>query len=86
MTFAWLYIDAVGRRKVLVGGSVIMTTCFLLFGLFGGPAYDSSALHVPTLAPAIPSTVVLFVAIGAFGIGWLTTVWLIPMEIYPTTA
>lgn len=40
MTFAWL----------LVGGSVIPTTCFLLLGLFGGLAYNSSTPHIPTLA------------------------------------
>jgi len=86
MTFAWLLIDTLGRRKLLVGGSVILTTCFLLLGLFGSLAYNPSALHISTLAPAIPGTAVLFIATGAFGIGWLATVWLIPTEIYPTTA
>jgi len=55
----------------------------LLLGPFGGLAYNSLALHIPTLAPAIPGTVVPFVATGAFGIGWLATVWLIPTEILP---
>lgn len=86
MTFAWLLVDAAGHRKLLVGGSVILTTCFLLLGLFGGLAYNSSTLHIPTIALAIPSIVVLFVATGAFGIGWLATVWLIPTETYPTAA
>ncbi|OCL08801.1 general substrate transporter [Glonium stellatum] len=86
MTFAWLLIDAVGRRKLLIGGSIVLTACFLLLGLFGGLAFNSSTLRIPILAPAISGTVVLFVATGAFGIGWLATVWLIPTEIYPTTA
>ena len=83
MTFAWLLVDAAGHRKLLVGDSVILTTCFLQLGLFGGLAYK---LFNATLALAITDTVVLFVSTGAFGIGWLAIVWLIPPETYPTTA
>ncbi|OJD35188.1 mfs monosaccharide transporter [Diplodia corticola] len=90
MTFAWLLIDAVGRRKLLLGGSIVLTFCFLLLAIFGGLAMNSqgspSSLDVPTLAFSIPGIVTLYVATGAFGIGWLATVWLIPTEIYPTTA
>lgn len=86
MTLAWLLIDAVGRRKLMLGGSVFLTSCFLLLALFGGLAMSSSTLHIPVLVPGILGTISLFVATGAFGIGWLATVWLIPTEIYPTTA
>jgi len=86
MTFAWLLVDAAGRRKLLVGGSVILTTCFLLPGLFGGLAYNSSTSHIPTIALVIPGTVVLFVATSAFEIGWIATVRLTPTETYPTAA
>ncbi|KAF2839823.1 general substrate transporter [Patellaria atrata CBS 101060] len=86
MTGAWLLIDAVGRRKLLVGGSVVLTACFFLLTLFSALAMHSYDLHIPTIAPAVPGIVTLFVATGAFGIGWLATVWLIPTEIYPTTA
>jgi len=41
---------------------------------------------MPILATAIPGTITLFVATWAFGIGWLATVWLIPTELFPTTA
>lgn len=86
MTFAWLFIDAIGRRHLMLTGSYFLTTCFLLLALFGGLATHSPTLHIPTLVPAILGTISLFVATGAFGIGWLTTIWLIPTEIYPTTA
>ncbi|EOD50893.1 putative mfs monosaccharide transporter protein [Neofusicoccum parvum UCRNP2] len=90
MTFAWLLIDAVGRRKLLLGGSFVLTSCFVLLAIFGGLAMNSQGssapLGIPTLAVAIPGIVALFVATGAFGIGWLATVWLIPTEIYPTAA
>ncbi|KAI9709938.1 MAG: hypothetical protein M1820_003016 [Bogoriella megaspora] len=86
MTFSWILIDAVGRRKLLVGGSWALGVSFGLMTLFGGLAMNSDELHIPTTAVAIPGMVVLFIATGAFGIGWLATVWLIPTEIFPTTA
>lgn len=87
MTVAWILIDAVGRRKLLIGGSVILTICFAVLTLFGALAMTShsSASSQPGV-PAILGTVTLFIATGAFGIGWLATVWLIPTEIYATTA
>lgn len=85
MTFAWILIDAIGRRKLLLGGSMALTICFLLLGLFGGLAMNDTSS--PGLGPpAILGTISLFVATGAFGIGWLAPPWLIPTEIYATTA
>lgn len=86
VTFAWLLIDAVGRRRLMLSGSAILTICFTLLTLFAGLASNASNLGIPVLAPAIPGIITLFIATGAFGIGWLATVWLIPTEIYPTTA
>jgi sugar porter (SP) family MFS transporter len=86
MTFAWLLIDAVGRRRLMVIGSAVLTTSFALLALFGGLAMNTDHINIPALAPAIPGTIALFVATWAFGIGWLSTVWLIPTELFPTTA
>ncbi|KAH0366696.1 general substrate transporter, partial [Aureobasidium melanogenum] len=86
MTFAWLLVDAVGRRAVLLGGSLVLTVCFFLLTLFGGLAFNSEELGIPDVAVAVPGIVALYVATGAFGIGWLATIWLIPTEIFPTTA
>lgn len=86
MTFAWLLIDALGRRMVMLQGAGTMTICFLLLAVFGGLAYNADKLKIHVNAVAIPGIVVLFIATGAFGIGWLTPVWLIPTEIFPTTA
>ena len=86
MTFAWLLVDAVGRRTVMLGGSAVLTTCFFLLALFGGLAMNRQELHLPVDSVAIPGIVALFIATGAFGIGWLATIWLIPTEIFPTTA
>lgn len=86
MTFAWLLVDAVGRRTVLLGGSAALTICFFLLALFAGLAMNRGSLGLDADAVAIPGIVALFIATGAFGIGWLATIWLIPTEIYPTTA
>jgi hypothetical protein len=86
MTLAWLLIDALGRRHLLIQGSIILASCFALLAVFGGLVANSSTLDIPIIVPGIIGTVILFVATGAFGIGWLSTVWLIPTEIFPTTA
>jgi len=86
MTFAWLLIDALGRRTLMLWGSGALTLCFALLTIFGGLAMNSEQFHIPVNAVAIPGIVSLYVATGAFGIGWLATVWLIPTEIFPTTA
>jgi hypothetical protein len=85
MTFAWILIDVLGRRLLLVQGSIVLASCFALLALFGGLAEHSSNLDLPVFVPGIIGTVILFIATGAFGIGWLATVWLIPTEIFPTT-
>lgn len=93
MTMAWVLIDAVGRRRLLLGGSAALTTCFALLALFGALATrennnnDNNTSGSPPIgAPAILGTISVFVATGAFGIGWLAPVWLIPTEIYATAA
>ena len=47
---------------------------------------NRSHIGLPVNAMGIPGIITLFIATGAFGIGWLATIWLIPTEIYPTTA
>jgi MFS family permease len=86
MTFAWLLIDALGRRKLLIQGSAILSVSFLILTVFGGLSENSSKIDLPVLVPGLLGTIVLFIATGAFGVGWLATVWLIPTEIFPTTA
>lgn len=84
MTFAWMTIDVLGRRKLMVWGSIGLASCFALLTIFGGLAQDLP--NFPDLAVEIPGSIILFLATAIFGIGWLTTVWLIPTEIYPSTA
>lgn len=86
MTFAWILIDRVGRRFLMVGGAFAISTCFLILTVLGGLSMNSDNLEIPNLAVAIPGSIALFVATGLFGIGWLTEPWLIPTEIYPSTS
>jgi sugar porter (SP) family MFS transporter len=83
MTLAWLSIDVLGRRTLMVWGAAGLATCFGLLTIFGGLAYVHS---VPDLAAEIPGSIILFIATAIFGVGWLATVWVIPTEIYPNTA
>lgn len=86
MTFAWLLIDHIGRRAMMVYGAFGISICFLLLTVFGALAMNSDEIGIPNLAVSIPGSVVLFIATGAFGIGWLSQVWLIPTEIFPSTS
>jgi Sugar (and other) transporter len=86
MTAAWMLIDRLGRRFLMVSGSFSLSFSFLVLTLLGGLAMNRSELSIPLLATGIPGTIVLYVATGIFGITWLSTAWLIPTEIYPSTA
>ena len=86
MTFAWLLIDRKGRRYLLVNGSVWLSISFALLTLLGGLAMNRKEIGSPLLATGIPGIVVLYLATSVFGIGWLVPPWLIPTEIYPSSA
>lgn len=85
-TFAWLLIDAVGRRRLMLWNSAGLITMFLLLTLFGGLATQADKLGIASGPPAILGCIALYICTGHFGIGWLSPVFLIPTEIYPTTA
>lgn len=86
MTFAWLLIDRVGRRPLMIAGAAALAISFLILTLLGGLAQEADRLGIPNLAVSIPGSICLYVATGMFGIGWLSEVWLIPTEIYPSTS
>ena len=86
MTFAWLLIDRVGRRPLMILGAAVLAISFLVLTLLGGLAQNCEKLGIKNEAVSIPGSVVLYIATGMFGIGWLSEVWLIPTEIFPSTA
>ncbi|KAI1296142.1 general substrate transporter [Xylaria venustula] len=84
MTIAWITIDTLGRRKLMIWGSAGLAICFSLLAVSGALSLDVA--NVSVLGVEIFGSIVLFVATGIFGICWLATVWLIPTEIYPNGA
>lgn len=84
MTVAWKTIDVFGRRKLMVWGSAGLAACFAVLAVLGGISVD--VLHSPKLSVEILGSVVLFLSTSIFGVTWLTTAWLIPTEIYPSSA
>jgi Sugar (and other) transporter len=86
MTFAWLLIDRLGRRSLMVHSAWLLTLSFLLLTVLGGLAINSPNLNLNAHSVGIPGVVILYLATSAFGIGWLVPPWLIPTEIYPSSA
>ena len=86
MTVAWMIIDRVGRRILMIAGAAALAISFLILTLLGGLAMNCDKLGIPNLAVSVPGSVALYIATGMFGIGWLSEVWLIPTEIFPSTA
>ncbi|XXH02830.1 hypothetical protein Hte_009217 [Hypoxylon texense] len=84
MVVAWMSIDVLGRRKLMVWGSGGLAVCFALLAVLGGLALDY--FRGPSLIIEILGSIVLVVSTAIFGICWLATVWLIPTEIYPSGA
>ncbi|THG95508.1 hypothetical protein EW026_g6161 [Hermanssonia centrifuga] len=65
-------IDRVGRRKLMIFGSVGQTLTMVLLAILGS---------VDTPAAQIVSAVLLFVFNSFFAVGWLGMTWLYPAEI-----
>ena len=86
MTLSWLLIDRVGRRILMVGGAFGLAACFAILTLLGGLAQNCEDLGIPDLPLAVTGSIILYIATGIFGIGWLSEVWLIPTEIFPSTS
>jgi hypothetical protein len=64
MTLAWLLIDALGRRKLLIQGSMLLAVSFLILTVFGGLSENSSKIDIPVIVPGILGSLTLFIATG----------------------
>ncbi|KAI0839516.1 general substrate transporter [Hypoxylon sp. FL0890] len=84
MFFAWAKIDVYGRRWLMLYGSVGLAICYGLLTYFGYMSIASSG-GSPWWVEGFGAAV-LYLSTAIFGISWLTTVWLIPTEIYPNGA
>ncbi|KAK6369182.1 hypothetical protein LTR64_007345 [Lithohypha guttulata] len=86
MTFAWILIDRKGRRFLLVRGATWLAISFAVLCVLGGLAMNKDRFNIPLLATGIPGIIVLYFATAIFGIGWLVPPWLVPTEIFPSSA
>jgi sugar porter (SP) family MFS transporter len=89
MTLAWLLVDRIGRRSLMVWGAAGLTISYAALTGLGRVASDT--IHTPQIQMAnvpiaVSGVVVLFLATSILGIGWLATAWLIPTEVYPSAA
>ncbi|KAI1379245.1 general substrate transporter [Hypoxylon crocopeplum] len=84
MSLAVWRIDIDGRRKLMILGSGGLAACFALLTVFGYLSTDY--FRNPELPITIMGSITLVIATAIFGTCWLTTVWLIPTEIYPNAA
>lgn len=68
MTLAWLLIDVLGRRKLLIHGSILLSVSFLILTVFGGLSENSSMIDIPVIIPGVLGSVTLFVATGKYSV------------------
>ncbi|KAI0101162.1 general substrate transporter [Daldinia grandis] len=74
-------IDRYGRRRLMLGGSCGLTLCYTLLGFVAmGLLTDDYSFRL------CMGTIALVGSTATFGACWLTTVWLIPTEIYSDKA
>ncbi|KAI1455545.1 general substrate transporter [Annulohypoxylon moriforme] len=82
---AWLLIDRVGRRRLMLVGSVGLSTFYFVLTILGSQSVTEKSDTLDSWVPAL-GIATLYASTATFGICWLTTVWLIPTEIYPNYA
>ncbi|KAK6956142.1 hypothetical protein Daesc_001414 [Daldinia eschscholtzii] len=78
MVFTVNLVDKYGRRKLMLWGSCGLTICFIILAITAMNLLSSDGGFKSTIG-----TIVLVGLTAIFGASWLTTVWLIPTEIYP---
>ncbi|KAI1137506.1 general substrate transporter [Hypoxylon sp. FL0543] len=84
MSLCWMIIDFHGRRRLMLYGSLGLATCYAILACISRipPEYP----HGYHWVVGASGSAVLCLSTAIFGISWLTTVWLIPTEIYPNGA
>ncbi|KAI1211973.1 general substrate transporter [Annulohypoxylon truncatum] len=85
MTFAWWQIDKQGRRRLMLLGSVGLSIFYLVLTFLGSQSITEKSGPPNWWLPSL-GIATLYASTATFGICWLTTVWLIPTEIYPNYA
>ncbi|KAJ5190867.1 uncharacterized protein N7498_009852 [Penicillium cinerascens] len=90
---ALLFMDRIGRRPLLIGGSISLTIwwtiCAGLMGGYGGPAPPGGLDHIPEeswLITGAPAKVVIacsYLIVASFAPTWGPVEWVYPSELFP---
>jgi SP family sugar:H+ symporter-like MFS transporter len=77
-------VDGIGRRPLLLGGSVVMSsTLMILTAVFIFSAHDSQGVLVMTSIEAQITLLAEHLFIFAFGVSWGPVVWVLLGEMFP---
>jgi MFS family permease len=90
---ALLFLDRIGRRPLLIGGSISLaiwwTVCAGLMGAYGTPAPPGGLDHIPEVSWVItgaPAKVVIacsYLIVASFAPTWGPIEWVYPSELFP---
>lgn len=90
---ALLFLDRVGRRPLLIGGSISLaiwwTICAGVMGVYGTPAPPGGLDHIPeeswtiTGAPAKVVIACSYLIVASFAPSWGPIEWVYPSELFP---
>lgn len=88
--FTIVYVDRIGRRKLLLSGTAIMIMCHIIFALlfWSTPldAYDTQVKHQDKVLSPVQRILVVFflhLFILAWNISWAPLMWIICSEVLP---
>ncbi|KAI0897463.1 general substrate transporter [Annulohypoxylon nitens] len=84
MNFGIQLIDKLGRRRLMLIGSIGLSIFYFVLTALGSRSVTEKSESFDWTSMLGAAT--LYASTATFGICWLTTVWLIPTEIYPNYA
>ncbi|SPN98641.1 related to quinate transport protein [Cephalotrichum gorgonifer] len=73
-------IDKLGRKSMLIVGSIVMWVCMMIPGILDSQFHDSWATHE---AAGWVAVVFIWIYIGAFGATWGPVSWVLISEVFP---
>ena len=73
-------IDKIGRKPLLMGGSLVMLICMVVPAILDGMFHDKWADH---MTAGWVASAFVWIYVGAFGATWGPVSWVLVSEIFP---